>query len=145
MAWLNKKRPWYTDGLAFECIECGNCCSGPEEGYVWISPEEVLAAAQDLDMSAEEFTRRYTRRVGSRVSLIEKDNLDCIFLKTDGEGVRHCVVYAVRPMQCRAWPFWPDNLTSSRAWAQAGRRCPGINRGRLHDAGRIEDDKSRTE
>ena len=34
------EKPWYASGLAFECTQCGDCCSGPEEGYVWVTPEE---------------------------------------------------------------------------------------------------------
>ena len=143
VAWLKPKRPWYAHGLAFECLECGRCCSGPEEGYVWISADEIRRAAMTLGVTEPEFRERYTRRVGRRVSLIEKENADCIFLESNGDGVNHCRVYDARPMQCRTWPFWSTNLTSARAWALAGRRCPGVNRGRLHDLSHIENEKSR--
>ena len=145
MAWLRSRRPWYTDGLAFECTGCGGCCSGPNEGYVWVGPEEIRQAARFLNLPAAEFTRRYTRTVGGRVSLIEQSNADCVFLgPPDSAGVRRCVIYSVRPVQCRTWPFWKANLTSPLAWNEAGGRCPGINRGALVPLERIEDGRLRT-
>jgi len=145
VAWLKKNRTWYADGLAFECTECGRCCSGPEEGHVWISPEEIRVAAEHLKTTAEEFTRKYTRRVGRRVSLIEVDNADCVFLQENNNGFRHCAIYPVRPVQCCTWPFWPSNITSPLAWARAAMRCPGVNRGKKHDLAQIEDGKSRSQ
>jgi len=144
MAWLKPSRPWYADGLAFECSECGGCCSGPEEGYVWITAKEIVAAAEALGIDVETFGRRYTRKVGRRTSLIEKPNKDCIFLDGEADGVKHCSIYAIRPSQCQTWPFWPGNLKYPMDWALAQSRCPGINRGPLHDLGHIEDEKDRT-
>jgi len=136
---LPKSKPWYHNGLAFECIRCGRCCAGPGEGYVWVRPEEIEAAAEHLGMSVEEFRQRYTRRVGRRVSLIEDQaTKDCIFLSRDEKGLPMCLIYPVRPTQCRTWPFWPTNLISPAAWNLAGIRCPGINRGPLHPLGEIE-------
>jgi hypothetical protein len=145
MNWLKPNRPWYAEGLAFECTQCGRCCSGPEEGYVWISPEEIEVAAEHLGIPPAEFSRLYTRRVGRRVSLIEQANADCAFLQPNGDGTRGCRIYSVRPAQCCTWPFWPANLSGERAWAAAGRRCPGINRGKLFGLDHIENEKSRTE
>ena len=145
MALFKKKRPWYADGLAFECAECGQCCSGPEEGYVWIGEQEIHDAAAVLGMSEQEFVQQYTRLVGRRISLTEKPvSVDCVFLEEDGEGVKHCQIYQARPVQCRTWPFWSMNLGSDNSWAQAGERCLGINRGSLHDLEHIENEKSRT-
>ena len=144
MSWLTSGRAWYEEGLAFECAHCGRCCSGPEEGYVWISPEEIAAAAAHLGTTVEQFTAAYTHLVSRRVSLIEQPNRDCIFLVAAGDGERHCRIYSVRPTQCRTWPFWPQNLGGPSAWARAGERCPGINRGRRHEAQHIDHEKDRT-
>jgi Fe-S-cluster containining protein len=72
--------------------------------------------------------------VGKRISLKEDPKTrNCVFLSYDSAGLSRCTVYPVRPAQCRSWPFWPLNLEDSDAWNSAGRRCPGINRGPLHD------------
>ena len=151
MAWPKSKaknidsRCWYAEGLAFECTGCGQCCSGPEEGYVWVAPAEIEAIAEYLKLTVDQVVRQYTRRVGQRVSLIEKQNADCIFLGEATNGNHSCTIYPVRPVQCRTWPFWPTNLTSPRAWALAQQRCRGINRGRLHDLEHITDAAKRTQ
>lgn len=145
MSLFPKKRPWYADGLAFECSECGRCCSGPEEGYVWITADEIRAAAEFLRLPVEQFTARYAYRAGRRMSLREKPgNADCVFLEPDADGNKRCTIYPVRPTQCRTWPFWSMNVSSPDAWAQAGQRCQGINRGRTHDLEHIERQKNRT-
>ena len=134
-----RKDPWYVAGLAFECTGCGNCCAGPEEGYVWVTKEEMEGIAEYLGVSQAEMQRKYVRRIRTRFSLTERaDNKDCIFLEADGQGSRRCRIYSVRPRQCRTWPFWGCNLLCIDDWAQAGRRCPGINRGKIHDYDEIE-------
>jgi len=140
-----QKPPWYVAGLAFECTGCGVCCSGPAEGYVWLTDKEIIQIAHFLNISPTEMKRRYVRRVGTRRSLKERqDNHDCIFLVPREEGGKKCSIYPVRPSQCRTWPFWPGNLTSPEDWALAGLRCEGINRGDIHGLDEIEDKRRTT-
>ena len=137
--------PWYEAGLAFECVCCGRCCAGPEEGYVWVSDKEAEAIARFLGISDHQMRRRYVRKVRGRISLVErKDNHDCVFLIPDGKGRKVCRVYAVRPTQCRTWPFWPQNLSDADAWSLAATRCPGINRGPLFGVEQIEAQRNAT-
>jgi Fe-S-cluster containining protein len=139
MSILSRKERWYIAGLAFECTGCGSCCAGPGEGYVWTTTEEIAHIADMLGIPEREMRRKYVRKVGRRFSLVERvDNKDCIFLVPDGEGGRKCKIYDVRPHQCRTWPFWPSNLGKPDDWAYAGLRCPGINRGAVHDLDEIE-------
>jgi Fe-S-cluster containining protein len=125
--------PWYRDGLRFECTRCGACCTGAP-GYVWVTPEEVARLAEFLGESVEEFGRKSLRRVGSRYSLIEKAGGDCIFWSRESG----CTVYPARPVQCRTWPFWPDNLEAPDDWERTQRACPGSGRGRLYSLDEIE-------
>ena len=130
MKLLSSKPPWYVAGLAFECTQCGRCCAGPEEGYVWVTAEEIVAIATHLDISKTEMGEKHCRLLGGRYSLAERPgNRDCVFLTCNGQGERGCRIYPVRPMQCRTWPFWPINLSSPETWALSAARCPGINRG----------------
>ena len=46
--------------------------------------------------------------------------------------IRQCSVYEVRPLQCRTWPFWPENLWSKKTWDHAAKRCHGMNAGHRH-------------
>ena len=133
-----KKNKWYVAGLHFECTGCGNCCAGPDEGFVWITKPEIDLLAKHLDLSTEETKKKYLRRIVIKYSLIENPkNNDCIFLSKCKEG-RGCAVYPVRPNQCRTWPFWSLNLLNANMWNSAAIKCPGINRGKLYTFDEIE-------
>jgi len=76
--------------------------------------------------------------VGVRYSLVEKPGGDCVFLKREA-GKATCSIYPVRPLQCRTWPFWTENLRSESAWESRHERvCPGMNNGQHHDLVQIE-------
>ncbi len=126
------KRPWYADGLQFECVRCGACCTG-EPGYVWVTEGELFPLAAAKGMTAEEFRERYLRQVGSSFTVRERANGDCAMLKGNG-----CSVYDARPAQCRTFPFWPEFLDSRASWDEAARGCPGMNHGRLCSLEEIE-------
>ena len=130
-------KPWYADGLRFECTGCGNCCSGAP-GYIWVNQAEIDALAAHLEISPAEFERRFVRSVGIRRSLKElpKRNYDCVFLDAE---TRKCQVYEHRPRQCRTWPFWKSNLNSPEAWKETGKDCPGCDRGKLYQLETIQE------
>lgn len=121
-------KAWYQAGLRFECVRCGECCRG-EPGYVWVRDPEIVAIARALCLSRAEFLERYCRKVFGDISLIEHPNGDCVFWTPRG-----CEIYAVRPVQCRTFPFWREYVRSEAGWAAAARRCPGVGRGTLHSA-----------
>lgn len=121
------KPPWYKDGLRFQCTQCGDCCTGAP-GFVWVNKEEVEALAAKLKIDVATFETRFVRQVGSRKSLIEHSNGDCVFF--DG-ATRKCTVYDSRPRQCRTWPFWESNVSSPQAWAHTCEVCPGSGTGNL--------------
>jgi len=58
---------------------------------------------------------------------------------------RVCGIYAVRPLQCRTWPFWDGNLASKDNWDASARRCPGMNRGKPFTQEQIETLRDATE
>jgi len=78
----------------------------------------------------ETFCRWVPAFEGSKLSLKEKANNDCIFWQ-DG-----CTVYQSRPLQCRTFPFWESTLCSREAWEYLS--CPGIAGGELHSSEYIE-------
>ena len=137
------KPPWYIEGLHFECRQCGNCCSGPDEGYIWLNRTETELLAAHLKTSVEKLCRKYLKRVGMRSTITEQPvTNDCVFLRKI-DGRKKCIIYPVRPAQCRTWPFWPGNLKSPDAWNQAAQKCPGINRGKLYSFEEIEKIRSK--
>jgi Fe-S-cluster containining protein len=115
-------------GLQFSCSACGDCCTG-DPGHVWVNDEEVAALAAAREMSVVAFEKEYLRKIGSRRSLFERFNGDCILF--DAEK-RRCTVYAARPTQCRTCPFWPSNVENAEAWSDTCEECPGAGAGELH-------------
>ena len=91
-----------------------------------------------LEIPRNVFIKTYCREIeigdNRRLSLKEKPNLDCVFWD---DGL--CVAYAYRPLQCRSYPFWRQNLASRGAWEALGSSCPGIGKGKLHSGNEIED------
>jgi uncharacterized protein len=127
------KSPWYRDGLAFTCTRCGDCCTGAP-GYVWVTIEEMRRIAEFRGETVEAFAERFVRLVEDRFSLIEKPGGDCIFWDKQAG----CTVYSARPDQCRAWPFWPENLTRRKTWERVCQVCPGAGRGQVHTLNEIQ-------
>jgi len=124
--------PWYRDGLAFECTRCGACCTGAP-GFVWVSMEEIERLAEFRGETVEQFSAQFVRRVGDRYSLTEKPGGDCIFWHPSAG----CTVYPARPVQCRTWPFWPENVETEADWNHVREICPGSGRGRVFSVDEI--------
>lgn len=132
--------PWYKDGLQFECAQCGRCCGG-EPGYVWVTAEETQAMAKQLNFSAALFEQSFVYTVrGRKRSLKEFPNGDCVLLN-EKHG---CKVYEERPVQCRTWPFWKQNIRTPKTWDATAKRCPGCNRGKLYSLEEIQERMNQT-
>jgi len=86
-------------GIHYVCQRCTACCKWP--GDVRIEPDEVASIAKFLDLTEsvflDQFTRLRTNRQG--LSLIEKENHECIML--DGNA---CRIHPVKPAQCAGFP-----------------------------------------
>src|SRR5688500_1640879 len=103
--------PWYSEGLRFKCTGCGQCCTGAP-GYTWVTEQEIVSIADYLNLSIDDFSRKYIRKIDERYSLKEDyQNYDCVFLKD-----KKCQIYSVRPTQCRTFPWWIQNLKSELDW-----------------------------
>jgi Fe-S-cluster containining protein len=122
-----------SEGLRFECTQCGQCCTRRGEyGYVYLNDREVVAIARHLGLLPMEFRRRYTfvDEYGWTQIVLEDR---CVFLDP---ATNRCRVYPARPTQCRTFPFWRD-LVVDGGWSDEARAlCEGIGRGPLHQ---IED------
>ncbi|MBN2374141.1 YkgJ family cysteine cluster protein [bacterium] len=116
-------RAYFFDrGLSFECQRCGACCMG-EPGVILVTIEEIKRIAGFLKMGEENFINTCLYPVGAGYSIKEDKGGRCIFYK-DG-----CSIYPFRPLQCRTYPFWFNNLRSEENWHAVSRECPGIGKG----------------
>ena len=129
-------KPFYSEGLAFECQRCSACCRF-EPGYVFLSKKDLRLLASHMKLTDEEFAEKYCRKIDiggfHRLSLIEKSNHDCIFWKPEG-----CEVYLSRPLQCRSYPFWHPVMADAETWQDEGKHCPGIGKGKTHSPKEID-------
>jgi Fe-S-cluster containining protein len=132
-------KPWYQEGLKFECSGCGDCCTGAP-GYVWVNKAEIAGMAEIVgEPDIEKFEQLYVRKVGIRKSLKELSNNDCVFFDNQ---TRKCQVYDGRPRQCRTWPFWDSNLHTPEHWETTCESCPGSGKGKLHQLEEIEEQRN---
>lgn len=127
------KPKFYKSGLHFKCTVCGNCCR-LKGGKVSVNQTEIKNISQYLGMSPVVFKEKYCLAGSEKEYLIDGTDGACIFLQED-----YCQIYLVRPLQCRTFPFWPENLKSSFRWKQLKSYCPGIDEGPLHPGEWIED------
>ena len=132
-----ESKPWYHEGLKFQCSQCGDCCTGAP-GFVWVNKAEIAALAKSQDLDEQTFEETYVMQVGIRKSLKEFPNGDCVFI--DGEKPK-CTVYEQRPRQCRTWPFWDSNLRSPETWVETCEACPGSGQGKLYQLEQIEEQR----
>jgi Fe-S-cluster containining protein len=128
-------KPFFeTHALHFSCTRCGRCCATPGDYFVFLSAQEAERIRIQQGLSVSWFRRRYLRRIEDGQLVLASGTDDrCIFL--DGQG--RCSIYAVRPVQCRTYPFWPEIAGTRSAWCREGRRCEGIDRGGVVPVRRI--------
>ena len=117
---------WYKDGLKFSCKRCTYCCTFTGGGYIWVSKKEIEKIASNLNLSLNNFGKKYLKKFHGQYSLLEKPNGECIMYENGG-----CKIYEFRPTQCIAFPFWPENMRSQETWEALKKTCPGINEGKL--------------
>jgi uncharacterized protein len=88
-----------------------------------------------LKLSPAWFRRRYLVRVDADTTGIRLErNGRCPFLGADNR----CRIYAVRPRQCRTYPWWPELVEKKRDWTEEAQRCEGMNHGTVVPLSTIE-------
>ncbi len=119
-------KKFYDNGLRFTCTSCGECCRLPG-GKVRISQEEIESVSRFFSMDQEFFLKQYAVHGEKGWALEDESHYACIFLQDN-----RCSIYDVRPLQCRTFPFWPENLKSAYRWKQLKSFCSGIDQGIWH-------------
>ena len=112
-------------GVRFECQPgCTNCCE--QQGFVYLTEDDLDRIAKYVGMTAREFERRYVYRTKNLRRLRVPRHQQCHFLRDGG-----CSIHAVKPVQCRLFPFWPELVDDKREWKKTAAWCPGIGKGEL--------------
>ncbi len=126
-----ESRPYFFDrGIKFECLQCGGCCTG-DPGVVYVTGHENEKIAEFLSLPPIHFIRKYLYPHKDGYSIDEDDSGRCLFYQGK------CLIYPVRPLQCRTFPFWLDNLRSEKKWRQIENVCPGMGGGKVFTKGEI--------
>jgi len=111
--------------MRFQCQPgCTECCK--QRGYVYLSEEDLVRAADFTGMSAAKFEQAYAIRTPNRLRLRVPREKHCPFLEDGG-----CSIHPAKPTQCRAFPYWPELLGNAKEWAKTAKYCPGIGKGPL--------------
>ena len=119
------KPPWWTSGVKFSCQSgCGKCCDQPG-GIVYLSIKDAERISNHSGLSVDDWLERDARKTydGRFVLKSREDDGICIHLNEN----QQCSIYEVRPQQCKAFPWWGENLASDRSWSQVKELCPGID------------------
>ena len=109
----------------FECQPgCTNCCT--QSGDVYLNEDDITRIASYLEMERPAFQKRYLRQCNYGKRLRIPLPRSCPFLLEGG-----CSIHEVKPLQCRAFPYWPENVETRAAWKALRRYCPGVGVGSL--------------
>ena len=115
-------------GIRFECQGSGNCCvSRGTYGFVYLSNKDIKKLSDGFKITEQNFVKNYCQKTDGFIHLkeLKKNNGNCIFLKDN-----KCTVYKSRPIQCRTWPFWPENMNTKTWNNEISKNCPGIGKGK---------------
>lgn len=126
--------PFYyrEDGLCFSCQpNCAACCKIP--GRVEITDEDAARMAKHIGVKTDVFHKKYTR-IKDQLLLKEREDGSCVMLDKNDR----CMVYAVRPPQCRTYPFWDEILANDFTWLLEKGFCPGIDVGKNYSPEEID-------
>lgn len=116
------------EGFAFgfdpgACENClGYCCCG-ESGTIWVTQPEILQISRFLKINHIDFMQQYLNRIDNRFSIKEQvaeHGFECVFFD---RIKRRCSIYAIRPLQCRQFPFW-EHFRKNKE--HVVKECPGI-------------------
>ena len=111
--------------MRFECQPgCTACCE--QKGFVYLTEQDLPRIAEYVGMTPAEFERKYVYRTKKQMRLRVPRESQCSFLRDGG-----CSIHAVKPTQCRTFPFWPELAESRREWRKTAKYCPGIGKGPL--------------
>ena len=108
---------------------------------MFLSENDANSLRTALNMEYIDFVKAYCRWIPKgngkfELSLREKSNYDCVFWNSKPNA--GCAVYESRPLQCRAFPFWPSVISDKKSWNAAAKSCPGMGRGDLNSPDSIK-------
>ena len=123
---------------------CGKCCTGFDDGEVYLYKEDIVRLAEYLNMNTtsglKKFARKYIKVIEDkffwREPGVNKGKnyrfLTLGFKFTDDEEKCHflndklCSVHRFRPFQCKSFPFWQMMVSSKINIDIYRNKCKGL-------------------
>jgi len=132
------------NGIEFSCQMCGKCCTGLNDGEVYLYHEDIIRLAAILNLNGKsglrKFAKNYVKIIadsffwkepGAERSKTYKfktlgfkftgEDEHCHFLKDNS-----CSVHNARPFQCRSFPFWQMMVSSRKNIENYKKKCKGL-------------------
>ena len=132
------------NGIEFSCQMCGSCCSGFQEGEVYLYKEDIDRLTKFLNISSKselkKFAKKYIKIINDTFFWKEPgdergktykfktlgfkftgDDERCHYLKDN-----KCSVHENRPFQCMCFPFWQMLVSSRKNFVNYAKKCPGL-------------------
>ena len=100
---------------------------------MYVNEAEIAALTNYLNQDLHSFKRNYINQIesstepGTFTNILKKSGNStkdkCVFLDDKDQ----CSVYESRPLQCRTYPFWSQNLVGESEWKSEAEKCEGIH------------------
>jgi Fe-S-cluster containining protein len=104
------------------CQYCGGlCCRWG--GYVWVTESDLIAMAKTMNIKLDAFSNEYIKAAYGRLSIQERlrdGEFHCALFNPSNN---QCLVYDVRPEQCRTFPYWEQYKSN---YQKILKICPGL-------------------
>ena len=93
-----------------------------------LSKKDLLKLSKHFNLKELDFLKKYCTKKEGYIHLkeLKKNKGNCIFLEK-----KRCSVYKSRPIQCRTWPFWNENMNAKTWNNDISLNCPGIGKGKI--------------
>ena len=109
--------------MRFHCQPgCIRCCE--EDGFVYLTADDIVRMSAHLKISRVEFRRRYVCGEPPLLRFRLRKGRPCPFLLANG-----CSIHEVKPLQCSSFPCWPELLDKPGERRRVAKYCPGMERG----------------
>ena len=117
--------------LRFECNKCGLCCGNTKDKTrrILMLDSEAKEIAEKTAIPPAEFSSEVAGKQPYMREMNKNPDGKCIFLKDNA-----CLIYGLRPLICRFYPFELKFNTSLGTYEfTATEECPTINKGKSFD------------
>jgi Fe-S-cluster containining protein len=118
----------YPKNVRFQCTRCALCCGDTDARtrHILLLKKEAEKISETASRPIEDFACRTEGHEPYVYEMRKSITGRCLFLEKD-----KCIIYALRPLVCRYYPFELRTLRNGMLVFSSTRECPGIGRGKL--------------